>query len=240
MWGLTGDGNEEITRHIMCCHEPEDGLGIHLEDLPALDREFDVSEERSSAEMAVMNYFHPVWYSSKHGYKGTSHADAEEFCRTVGGKRLCRLEAYCPDGVASMSDHTALFLDRPPFDGEQWAPVSNTLSGPGNNLEPDWVMIGTVGGYPTSTCSTYDDLEKLSSWKATEMASMHKEHVLCCSDEEKVDQVDTLEDVMKERWSPVWFDEIDEWNGGSWDDAKEFCHGHGGRELCPYSICEYE
>ena len=238
-WGLTGIANEEVTRHIMCCHEPEDGLGIALEDQPILDPDFDVSVERSDAEQAVMDYFHPVWYGRKHGYKGTSNTAAEQFCKNIGGKRLCRLEAYCPDGVATQVAHNALFLDRPSFEGEQWAPVSNTLSGVGGSLEPDWVMVGTVGGFPTSTCATYESLKDIASWDMSESPSEHKQHVLCCTDEVEVNQVETLEEIIKATTKPVWFDALDGWNGGSWNDATLFCNGHGGRELCHYNSCEY-
>jgi len=234
-WGLTGIGNEEITQHIMCCHEPEDGLGISLEDESTLDPSFDISEERSFSEQAAMDYFHPVWYGKKHGYKGTSHMEAEQFCNNIGGKRLCRLEAYCPDGVANDASQKALFLDRQPFPGEQWAPVSNP-----STANPDWVMIGMVGDLATSTCATYESLIDATSWEANESPSEHKQHVLCCTDEEKIDQDDTMEDVMKKQMRPVWFDEFDGWNGGSWDDGKRFCDSHGGRELCEYGVyCPY-
>ena len=231
-WGLTGNLNEQITRHIMCCHERKDGLGITLEGQAALDSGFAVSVERSDAEQAVMDYFHPVWYSTKHGYKGGSHEEANEFCKMIGGKRLCPLEAYCPNGIATEdSVHTALFLDRPPFHGEQWAPVRS-------RSESDWVMVGTARDHPMSTCALYDSLQDFIEWEAGDLPSVHKQHVLCCADDAKVNGVDTLEKIKRMRMRPVWFDSIDGWNGGSWDDAVHFCNGHGGRELCDYSTCK--
>lgn len=242
-WGLTGNLNEEITRYIMCCHEPEDGLGVTLEDQAALEPDFDVSVERSDQEQASMDFYHPVWYGTKHGYKGGSHGAAEQFCQRIGGKRLCPLEAYCPNGVATAdSDHTALFLDRPPFHGEQWAPVSSTEwpPGGGGGSKTDWVMIGTVRDHPMSTCAMYDSLKDIASWEASELPSIHKQHVLCCADYVKVDQAETMESVMRMRMRPAWFDAIDGWDGGSWDDAVSFCLGHGGRDLCDYSTyCPY-
>lgn len=232
-WGLTGEGNEEITRYIMCCREPENGIGDILEDEPAA--EIDVDIERSAAEIAVMDYHHPIWYDRRHGYEGTTHQMAEEFCANVGGRRLCPLEAYCPDGIPDQTTHKALYLDRTPFNGEQWAPVSTRGGG-----APDWVAIGTVGGYPTSTCGTYKDFENLATWKESGAPSIHKEHVLCCADEERVDQVETLEKIMKDLVKPVWFDQSDGWNGGSYEEAVAFCSSKGGSELCKYNAyCPY-
>lgn len=221
-------------RYILCCHEPEDGFGIALlDERPIIDPNFDVGVERTSSELAVMDVFHPLWYGRRHGYHGGSHADAERFCRNVGWKRLCPEAAYCPNGVATQAGHKVLYLDREAYEGEQWAPISD--DGTGNN----WVMVGTVGGFPTSTCATYGSLKELSTWVGSDKPSVHKQHVLCCADEKVVNQVETIEQIIREKMKPVWFDEIDGWTGGSWEDATLFCQGHGGRELCPYMACEY-
>jgi len=234
-WGLTGMGSEEFTRHILCCTEPENGLGIPiLDEKPILDPGFDVSVERSAAEMAVMDFFHPIWYERRHGYHGGSHADAELFCAYVGGQRLCPVEAYCPNGISTEEGDNVLFLDRPPFEGEQWAPVSSSGD------DDHWVMVGTVEGSPRSTCATYENLEGISTWEASDSQSIHKQNVLCCADEVQLDHGGTIEEIMKSKMMPVWFDEIDGWEGGTWEDAGAFCEGHGGRELCNYpTYCPY-
>lgn len=232
-WGLTGIGSEEITQHIMCCFEHEDGFGIAsvMSKKPMIDPDFNASVERSTGEMAAMDRYHPVWYESRHGYHGGSHADAELFCANVGGKRLCPEEAYCPNGVATYAGQKTLFLDQPAFEGEQWAPVGRSDWGDdGGNR---WVMVGTVEGGSTSTCSPSTSI-------ASDLSIVHKQHVLCCTDKDDPKQPANIEAVMKAEMRPVWLDRIDGWEGGSWDDAVVFCDGHGGRELCGYSTyCPY-
>lgn len=238
-WGLDGLGNEEITRLIMCCREPEDGIGVSLEDEVFTINSIDVETERTDEERFIMDYHHPVWYDRRHGYQGTTHEEAQKFCENIAGRRLCPMEAYCPNGIPKETGHNALFLDRKSFDGEQWAPFSTKRDGSGN-VETDWVLIGTVGGYPTSTCSAYESTKSLAKWKASGNPSEHKQHVLCCADEERVDQVETLEEIMKDVVKPVWFDKSEGWNGGSYDDAESFCQSKDGREVCPYNAyCPY-
>lgn len=233
-WGLSGNGSEEVTQHIMCCMEPEDGFGIHLaSESHGIDADFDISEERSDEEQSIMDYYHPVWYTRRHGYHGTTHQEAEQFCNNIGGKRLCPLEAYCPNGQPSQMKHKALFLDRNSFEGEQWAPISG--KGKIDN-DPGWIAVGAVGGYSTATCSTYESLASVADklWDGGDSPSEHKQHVLCCANEEQVDQVETTEQIIRDLVQPVWYDEYDGWNGSSWDNAVQFCNGQGGRELCSY------
>jgi hypothetical protein len=239
-WGLTGEGNEEITRHIMCCAEPEAGSGIYLSEVVSDGLEYDTaadvtSLQRSEAEQSIMDEYHPVWYSHRQGYHGTTIEEAEFFCNNVAGKTLCPLDAVCPDGPPSESTHAALFLDRPSFDGEQWAPISGIWSG---ELRPDWVSIGMVGGAPTSTCLTLTSLQDAAKlWDGGDSRSEHKQYVLCCGN---LVANDSVEDVMKTAVDPVWYNEGDGWVGGSNSDGAKFCAGRNGRELCPYpAYCPY-
>jgi len=235
-WGITGEGSEEVTRQIMCCREPEDGFGIQLIDESYVAVDVDtISTDRSELEQSIMDHYHPVWYTRKHGYKGTSIEEAETFCENVAGKKLCPLAAYCPNGSLSGGDSSSdvLYLDRPSFPGEQWAPISGMARG---DQSPGWVSIGTVGGLTTSTCDTYNSLANTSPmWNGSDNPSDHKQHILCCEDATKDDQGDSLESMMKEIYRPTWYDKLDGWNGGSWDDANSFCNFQGGRELCSYT-----
>ena len=240
-WGLTGEGNEEITRRIMCCREPEDGLGIQLEDESYVAVDVDtISTQRSEAEQSAMDTYHPVWYDRRDGYHGTTIEAAETFCNNVGGKRLCPLQAYCPNGpptpeMSPQSYEEILYLDRSSFQGEKWAPFS------GGSDNSDWVLVGMLQGLPTTTCASYTSLKDRSPmWDGSDGPAEHKQHVLCCEDEEVDDQGIDIESAMRQMYQPIWFDRLDGWNGGSWDDAVQFCNGHGGRELCTYQvICPY-
>ena len=240
-WGQTGNGSEEITPRIMCCREPEDGFGIQLIDESYDDVDVDnISTERSESEQGVMDQHHPVWYDRRNGYHGRTIEEAETFCNNIGGKRLCPRAAYCPNGPP-MEDSKALYLDRPPFEGEQWAPVS----GANNGDLPEWILIGTLFGIPTTTCGSYSELKGRptappAQWDGNDGPSEHKQHILCCKEEELDEQGNNLEETMRDQHRPVWFDFIDGWEGGSWKDAEEFCYGHGGRQLCSYlAYCPY-
>jgi len=236
-WGMTGRGNEEMTRFIMCCHEPEEGFGLH-----SMDEEqmhivgLDVKAERSDAEQRIMDRYHPAWFGRRHGYKGTTHENADEFCNNVGKKRLCPLEAYCPNGSpASANEKKALYVDRAAFAGEQWAP----FNGGNDNNHRGWVLVGTAGDdNPTTTCSTYHSLVQKTadvSWAKGASPSDHKRHVLCCDDDDMNNEGESPEETARAAMRPVWFDQADGWSAGSHSHAVDFCLSRGGREPCPYS-----
>ncbi|KAL7552991.1 hypothetical protein ACHAWF_016232 [Thalassiosira exigua] len=225
-WGLTVDGNEEITREILCCSEPENGIGLILADEPLLHDYDTAVEQRSDSEQRVLDNYHPIWYDVSDGYHGTTHPQAEDFCKNIAGSRLCPLEAYCPNG--NQNGEGPLFLDRPPFEGEQWAPFGSSDPATIVDSELDWVLIGTIGGDPATSCGTYESLANMATWKASGSPSTRKSHVLCCTDEDA-----NLEDIVKQVFDPTWYDEGDGWNGGSYEDATSFC-GQRQRELCKY------
>jgi len=112
-WGLTGEGNEEMTRNIVCCKEPTESFKTNegatsqqatsSTSLPAEDEETaaDTSAEvagssgsssLTSAEQSVLDVMHPLWFGRKHGYQGTTYDDAVEFCKNVGGMKVCPIE----------------------------------------------------------------------------------------------------------------------------------------------------
>jgi hypothetical protein len=44
-----------------------------------------------------------------------------------------------------------------------------------------------------------------------------------------------LEAAIKLELEPVWIDEEDGWEGGSHDDAEDFCENIVGKQLCPFA-----
>ena len=38
---------------------------------------------------------HPVWFGREEGYHGTTHEEAEIFCRTIGNMHLCPVVSRC-------------------------------------------------------------------------------------------------------------------------------------------------
>jgi len=231
-WGLDVDETDSgigiDISHVMCCHEPEDGFGWVLED--EQKSQVNVEEARTELEQTAMDIFHPVWYSRRDGYQGTTHYEADLFCRNIGHRQLCPIEAYCPNGQPDSSTHDDLYLNRGPFEGEQWAPI-RPLSGGAT----DWLLIGTLRGNPTSTCATYSQLEDSEpTWDIAGSQSEQKQHVLCCSYDEDVDEGESLEEIVKDVYNPIWFGDVSGWTGGSWNDAQSFCDTRG-MQLCPYS-----
>jgi hypothetical protein len=107
-WGLTGEHNEEMTRNIVCCKEPEDSFddagddsSEQVEDSASSQTEVyetkdtpesSIATSLTSAEQSVLDIMHPHWFGRKHGYQGTTWNDAVEFCKNVGGMSVCPLE----------------------------------------------------------------------------------------------------------------------------------------------------
>jgi hypothetical protein len=111
-WGLTGEGNEDITTNILCCKEPiedtDEGTSSETsqqaqaesaskaEDLDAEVYQVAAKSVSTSAltnaEQSVLDVMHPLWFGKKHGWHGTTYDDAVEFCKNVGGMSVCPLE----------------------------------------------------------------------------------------------------------------------------------------------------
>ena len=218
-WGLTGENSESFTQSLLCCEEPYEHESSLVKPFSPL----------SDKEETVVNDLHPVWFSRSHGYRGTNHEEAELFCNTVVGLHLCPIEAYCPNGP---TDQKPLYLQKDAFQGEQWAPVSPS-AGTQTDLGNKYVMIGTLGDNPYSTCTTYDSLHAnpLPPWSADGSKTELKQHVMCCEGAETKQQQHAIEAQM----SPIWLDTKHGWGGGSHQDAQKFCNELGGKKLCPYS-----
>lgn len=166
---------------------------------------------------------------------GTTHEEAELFCKTVGNMHLCPVAAYCPNGPRSAKP---LFLHKNLFPGEQWAPVSEYNNGD-EGIGNDWVMIGNSlsNGSPTadSPCALYETLNGDMSppWTADGSHTELKQHVLCCMPQEKFKHE---QDIIR-GMNPIWLDKSHGWTGGSYEDGEKFCKGLD-KKLCPYTACE--
>merc|ERR1712216_884242 len=91
-----------------------------------------------------------------------------------------------------------------------------------------WVSIGES----PSTCSTHEDLLLPQPEWATDGSRQDiKENVLCCQNPTNLNK----QNAMVNDFTPIWMDASHGWEGGSHDDAAEFCEKFGNRKLCPYS-----
>ena len=194
LWGLLGDDTTDWTPHIMCCKEPDNHI------IPGMEP-MEVAVATSKIEQEVLAQMDPVWFSSKHGYSGTTHQDAVAFCKSIGDMSLCPKTAYC----ASQSDsQTKLFLQKDPYAGEQWAPAASEF---GTNREY-WISIGQT----PSTCATHEDLMlPQPEWTNDGSRQELKQHVLCCQNPKHLAKEQSLEKDL----NPVWMDSKHGWNGGS-------------------------
>jgi len=240
--------------HVMCCKAPPTGV-IHSPDhlLGSIRQDLDVELTSPSPEgevsmttstgivtdmneQDVMDKLHPVWYGRKHGYHGTTHKEAMDFCRSVGDMFLCPKEAYCPDGPGAPKP---LFLQREAFEGEQWAPVIRTnLDAYGSDDDNEWVLIGTFNDLSWSTCMTYSQInqQKHPEWGIDGSQPELKENVLCCQNPNNR----IKEQNYVTHLDPIWLDDSHGWKGGSHKDAMEFCSSIGRKKLCPYAAyCPY-
>jgi len=222
-WGLSGEENEALTRHIKCCDEPE-GVG------PSLDKGSSVSA-MSTQEKDVLHNMHPLWFHRKDGYHGTTHEEAELFCKTIGDMQLCPAEAYCPNGSTTKSK--PLFLHSNVYQGESWAPVHKNADS-GNN----WINIGDSlsDGSSAEACFDYETLNggKSPPWTADGSHSEVKQHVLCCMKENELKHdIDVTRGM-----NPIWLDKSHGYMGGSYSDAEQYCKGLD-KKLCPYTSCKY-
>lgn len=80
-WGMTGIGNEDLTRNIMCClEEPlviEPGSGQSSQNSNA---------QLTDTETDVLDIFKPQWFGREEGYQGTTHSESLKFCQNVAGE----------------------------------------------------------------------------------------------------------------------------------------------------------
>ena len=279
-WGITGENNEEITRHIMCCIFDPNNIDSStannpktpsLDLTPALDEatkgESNNNEASShimtSNEIEIQDLHHPTWFGKDRGWQGLTYDGAKAFCESIPNKNgdgklhLCPLNAYCPNGPSKTEP---LYLQMDAYDGVQWSPISN-----GHN---EWVMVGNIADL---TCKTYLQINNhLPTWGIDGKEPQLKEHLLCCEDS-TIDvavigttvqeegggsssvnhhtsnvQLDHMTSVTQGKdeisithtFNPMWFDtEKGGWNGGSHDDASDFCQQFAGNHGKNMELC---
>ena len=200
-WGITGDNNEEITRHIMCCQGAPyiDSLTLTLPSASVPDVSPSINETDDTAgpslvilpdqpmtnmEVEVLDSHHPVWFDTGAGWTGTTYDDARAFCEShdsVGGGtlHLCPLSAFCPDGPTNTEP---LYLQMDAFEGVQWSPISNSFNG--------WVMVGKFDDEDPLTCLTHMQMfDHNPGWGLDGSRPELKGHLLCCEDYTAYDDV---------------------------------------------------
>ena len=100
-WGISGEGNEEITRYIMCCANQGgavddetimDGTTMAEEATPPAP---DVTTTLATQmDEIATEIFNPVWYDRFSGWDGQTYDEAVSFCISKDPKQeLCPFQA---------------------------------------------------------------------------------------------------------------------------------------------------
>lgn len=212
LWGLNGNEDETNVPStvLVCCDETD-------------DRNDSINEtggKPNDDEQYILDEYKPTWFKRDSGYNGQTWEDALIFCENVAGMELCPKDAYCPSGN-DVSNPNPLFLNREPFNGEQWAPFLK--DGEVNS----YVLVGDLNGNPQSACLDYRELHSTSpDWGSGSVEL--KENIMCCMNRDKFKQEKIVLSTMK----PTWMDYESGWKGGSHEDAINFCKSQS-KTLCP-------
>ena len=81
-WGLTGENNEDITRHVACC------------DIDNLEGDISGAQGTGNLDSSDVNdKYAPTWYHREEGWVGKSYGDAIAFCAKQDSAIICPYEA---------------------------------------------------------------------------------------------------------------------------------------------------
>jgi hypothetical protein len=248
LWGITGEGNEELTRHVMCCDTQtasgevevdvvmptvalEGGEGDDSQEVPLdTDAMEGFEEAYTNAEI-----YSPVWYNRTSGWYGFTYDDAFTFCSAKGSNHdICPYEVLCPGGPFQV-----------PYGGsinggliESWVPINGAFN--------SWVQVITDG----QVCVPWETLNGggRPSWgmDSSELDEDITRYILCCEMYALSDNTASSTgssvisyDDVSEIYAPIWYDRSDGWDGSKYVDAIVFCASKNSYIPCPYEACEF-
>jgi len=169
--GASGE-YEPLTRHVLCCNAAVETVALKGGD----EEETNLSESDAAREYAAAEAHGPKWYGRDEGWKGTTYAEALEFCVGVGGRTketatsLCPYEVYCPTGPHHI-----------PFGGTKEEATSRS---PIVDHPDGWVQVGTknmcvkytlFGGELTQAMEDEIDAEIQTNVKVKDAAIVEEE-----------------------------------------------------------------
>jgi len=195
-WDLTGEGDEEVTRHVACCLMPSGEGANEITPIPVISPVGKISTPATAPAMAdemvqeiiaiepeevttddeVEQYvrmaekYKPVWVSRTSGWEGRTYLEAFDFCREKEGYGLCPLEAVCPLGPDS---EPLGGFDSQSTNGS-WVPIADAPD--------DWVQVGAEE--EERACIRYSsDHLKAPEWGLTgENSEDITQRLVCCMD----------------------------------------------------------
>jgi hypothetical protein len=127
-WGITGEDNEDKTRHIMCCKDPNSAVTANNLDSSVTESDSSLSsvssaesfasdapsateeaapentsmsqEEMENLYSVVANEFKPMAFTRDRGWSGQTYTSALIFCAAHESKIPCPYEVMCPLGTS--------------------------------------------------------------------------------------------------------------------------------------------
>mmetsp|Transcript_32610 Transcript_32610/g.68553 ORF Transcript_32610/g.68553 Transcript_32610/m.68553 type:complete len:774 (+) Transcript_32610:210-2531(+) len=180
-WGKQGLGDEDNHVEADDTKETTDSAVVNIAEDSNAESEKNpnegnvaiMSEDNVSSqkrEKAVIAAFQPIWFSSAHGWSGTSYEDAILFCESYNNMVLCPYAGYCPNGRGNPALPGSMVTE---LDGEEWVPAN----GPMNT----WVQIGTIDAEENTRCTLHHDiLGERPQWGIDGTRTDVKHHIMCC------------------------------------------------------------
>ncbi|KAL7549978.1 hypothetical protein ACHAWF_013235, partial [Thalassiosira exigua] len=208
----------------------------------------------------VSDAFLPVWFDRDGGWDGTTYAEALEFCRGRDDFVPCPFEVYCP-GKGGKLIFDEVFQDS----GESFAPILDSWNewvqvGSGRQCatysgiykeRPDWGSFQGVEGAEEVDemtrhimCCLEHPLEKVIETPAVpsppdvaaEGGTTAEDLTLPLPPQNTT----SLDEMVRDKYNPFWFDETNGWNGTTYEAARTFCHSIDNGPDRTFHLCPRE
>ena len=101
-WGLTGEGDPDLTSSLVCCLDLEDNKS---EATSEAENNAESPVSLTEYEQVVLDQYKPEWFGRGAGYKGSSFLDAINFCNNVAGKGLCPIMGELVTALSHLTVH---------------------------------------------------------------------------------------------------------------------------------------
>ena len=225
-WSITGEGNEELTRHVMCCEtqtasggEEAGGVLPTVAQAPS-DADVLVSSEIDEAYNDAIEQYAPLSYTREDGWLGQTYEDAVIFCSAVKGVKICPYQALCPLGPQQMP----LWGYVP---GQTWAPISDAGD--------DFVQLSAG----ENACIRYSAIHDAApDWG--DSGEEFTRSIVCCEGSILGDVEESfVYQTAATKYHPIRYSRLTGYMGQTYQDAVSFCSAKSSQTfLCPYEACE--
>lgn len=255
-WGLTGEDDEDLTRHVACCLVQDNPKNIITdEDSKTEEKPIAGLDEKYMDEA---KQFRPEWHSREKGWTGQTYLEAVSYCQEKGGYSLCPFEAICPLGEGTeplggyRSDVTGSWVaisDK----ANDWVQVSGAVSNTcvrytsEHSVVPKWGVTGEKNEEITRyvVCCLGDDIvvgttstTATTTSKATTTSTLPATSVMTLPTSPVSKGRSDVYTEISDKYQPKYFDRSTGWQGQTHTQAVEFCSDFYGYFPCPYAaIC---